>query len=123
MQERITSAEAATLRSALKRKNKYRNIRVDVMGITFDSKKEARRYTDLRMLLKGKAITELVIHPIYRMMVNSQHICDYEADFAYVEKEKQIVEDVKSGITKTRAYRIKVKLLKALYPDVIFREV
>jgi hypothetical protein len=49
-------------------------------------------------------------------VVNGQKIADYVADFSFVDENgKATVEDVKSGPTKTASYRLKRKLVKALY--------
>jgi len=43
-------------------------------------------------------------------------ICRYVADFGYIENGAVVIEDVKSKITKgLPVYRLKKKLMKALY--------
>ncbi len=93
-----------------KRNNdKYRNRKVILDGKTFDSKKEARRYVELRMLLTIGEIQDLKCQVTYELSV-----CKYVADFTYLKDSTLIVEDVKSPATrKNRAYRIKNKLMKA----------
>mgnify|MGYP003141561719 CR=1 FL=1 len=54
--------------------NKYRNVKTSVNGITFDSKKEAGRYTEL-LLLKGQgAIKDLELQPSFDLIVNDKKI-------------------------------------------------
>jgi hypothetical protein len=57
-------------------------------------------------------------------MVNGEKIGRYVADFRYVDTATGVVtvEDVKSGPTKTPVYRLKRKLVKALY-DIDITEV
>ena len=93
--------------------NKFHAQRAEVDGITFDSKKEAARYGELKLLLKAGEITDLELQVTYPMIVNKQKVCSYRTDFRYTEKGKQIVEDVK-GI-RTSLYGLKKKLLKACY--------
>lgn len=96
---------------------KYKAIKTTIDGIAFDSKKEALRYLDLKVLERGGQIRNLDLQPVFKCMVNGHHICTYKADFAYFEGEKRIVEDCK-GYKKGGAYaiyRLKVKLVKALY--------
>jgi len=95
---------------------KYRNKKTVVDGMTFDSKKEAQRYQDLKLLQLGNDISDLKIQPEFKLHVNGFLVCKYRADFSYTERGEYIVEDVKSEITrKNRAYRIKLKLMKAVH--------
>lgn len=101
----------------MKRRGKYNNKKTVVDGITFDSKKEAGHYKVLKALEKAKKISDLELQPSYRLEVNSQLICRYRADFRYKEKVgRKLVEvvcDVKG--VRTGMYRIKKKLMKAIY--------
>ena len=50
----------------------------------------------------------------------------YTADFQYTEvqffRDQIIVEDVKGGkATQTELFKVKVKMFKKLYPELIFR--
>lgn len=93
--------------------SKYRNLRTVVDGIRFDSKGEAARWLDLRLLEQAGMITDLQRQMPYPMTVNNVLICTYRADFTYREKGRFIVEDFKG--VKTKDYIMKKKLLKALY--------
>lgn len=97
-----------------KKKEKYRRKKTTVDGIEFDSKKEADRYVQLLLMERGGDISGLVVHPPFELAINHVKICDYVADFKYFDKSscKEIVEDTKGY--RTRAYRIKKKLMLAL---------
>ena len=98
--------------------NKYRAKKVSLDGFLFDSKAEARRYAELRLMQKSHDIEVLQVHPIFQLFVNGIKIASYIADFRYVDlhKKKLIVEDVKSPVTaKLPAFRMKKKLMLALY--------
>lgn len=89
----------------------------------FDSQKEARRWSELRLLERAGQISDLSRQVRLPLRVNDQLVCTFIPDFTYTEDGRQVVEDVKSPITrKLPAYRIKVKLLKALTGAVV-REV
>ena len=105
--------------------NKYRNIKTVVDGITFDSKKEAARYSDLKLLETAHHILHLETQPKFPLMVNGKKVADYIVDFKYLSPEKNdwIVEDVKSEATKTSTYRLKKKILEAQEPPVIITEI
>lgn len=95
--------------------NKYKAIRTTVDGITFDSKGEARRYQQLLLLQKAGAISNLQHQVVYPVEINGMKVCRYIADFTYVEGSKTVVEDFKSPASITPLYRLKKKLIKALY--------
>ena len=84
-----------------------------VDGIVFDSKKEAKRYGELKLLEKVGEITNLEIQPKFACVVNGKKICGYVADFRYETQNGEVIEDVK-GI-KTRIYSLKKKLVEALF--------
>jgi len=95
--------------------NKYRNKVLKVHGQSFDSKKEYSRYLVLQQLEQEGKITDLRCQVRFNLQVNGERVCAYIADFEYYQNGEQIIEDVKSEITrKNPVYRIKKKLLKAL---------
>ena len=92
---------------------KYKNHPTEVDGITFASKREAERYKELKLLEKGKAITNLQLQVSFDLIVKGHKICRYVADFVYSEKCVQKVEDCKG--VRTRDYILKKKLMKAIH--------
>lgn len=95
--------------------SKYHNVKTDLDGYTFDSKKEAGRYQDLVLLQEAGEIKGLVVKPEpYSFDYQGRHICKYYPDFYYVEGNLGIVEDVKGG-PRTQVFRIKAKLMLAFY--------
>jgi len=93
--------------------SKYGAIKTVVDGITFASRKEAKRYTELKLLELAGEISRLELQPRYDITINGVKVCTYVADFRYFGKAKQIVEDCKGF--KTPLYRLKSKLVRALY--------
>lgn len=102
--------------------NKFNAKKTIVDGITFDSKKEARYYMQLKMLLKAKNIKERVVkielQPRFDIKVEGKQIAFYKADFRVTFADNRIeIIDVK-GLKKGCAYqmfRLKKKLVEALY--------
>lgn len=97
-------------------RSKYHNIKVELDGVRFDSKKEAQRYQELLIMEKANLIVNLTIHPEFKIEMNKHKICKYIADFSYLQYNipndtKFIVEDVKG--VKTSVYRLKKKLMLA----------
>ena len=108
--------------------SKYGAHRTEVDGILFDSKREAARYQELKILEKSGEIKDLVRQPVFTLQ--EAFMCDgkkersitYRADFMYEENGRTIVEDVKG--MKTEVYKIKRKLFLYQYGDrYTFREV
>lgn len=103
-----------------KRRSKYGNHKVEFDGYEFDSKKEARRYAELKLLEKAGEIKDLklqkafVIQPsFFDKQGKRQTAIKYYADFCYVTKDGEtVVEDVKSPATRKNAvYRLKKKMM------------
>ena len=99
---------------------KYNAIRTEVDGIVFASKAEAKRYSQLKLLERAGEIKNLELQPSYDLEVNGVLICRYVADFRYMVRGGQKVEDVKG--VKTPVYKLKKKLMKAIY-NINIREV
>jgi hypothetical protein len=107
--------------------NKYGSKKVEVDGIVFDSKKEAKRYQELLLLEKAGAIQDLqrqvkfVLIPAQREPdtigkrggihrgKTIEKECSYYADFVYQEAGETVVEDTKG--MRTTDYIIKRKLM------------
>lgn len=102
------------------RRSKYRNIRTELDGRVFDSKKEAARYQELKLLEKSGQICNLECQPEYELRVNGELICKYRGDFKYTKNGDEVCEDVKSAPTKTPAYRIKKRLMRAIHGIEIY---
>lgn len=103
---------------------KYHNRKVENNGIVFDSQAEAKHYGYLRLLEAAGDISGLHVHPVYTLQeafiyrgIRVRAIT-YEADFAYIEDDEQVVVDVKG--VETEVFKLKAKLFKRLYPDVRF---
>ena len=97
--------------------NKYNAKKLTIDGIKFDSKKEANRYQELKLLERAGEISGINIHPKFRLSDgfdwNGKHYrpIDYYADFSYhdLDTGKVVIEDVKG--VKTTVFRLKMKLL------------
>ncbi len=122
----VADIERRNLKISEPKRHKYGAEKTPVDGYTFDSKKEASRYLELKILLKAKQIYALDVQPVYPCSIHTADgqaiwVCDYRADFRYYETDPktqlgiQVVEDVKSKATRTAVYRLKKKLVEAIY--------
>ncbi len=99
-------------------KTKYKSKKTILDGITFDSKKEAKRYAELKLLLKTGQITDLELQREFILLPSQkgengkvkERAVKYKADFVYKDKNgKLFVEDTKGF--RTAEYIIKRKLM------------
>jgi hypothetical protein len=93
---------------------KYGNQRVEIDGHKFASKKEARRYQELRLLERAGEIVSLKLQPRFDLYVKDQKVCAYVGDFSYFRGGKQLVVEDAKGF-KTDVYKLKRKLMKACH--------
>lgn len=104
---------------------KYRNKKTYVGELKFDSKKEAERFSLLKLREKAGEILDLQLQPRFPLVVNGKTVATYVGDFRYLDAKGRVhVEDTKSAITrKNPVYRLKRKLFHALYPGLMIEEV
>lgn len=99
--------------------NKFHAKKTEVDGIVFDSKAEARRWGELRLMEKAGLISGLQRQIPFDLTVNGHLICRYVADFVYVTRDSMetVVEDAKGVLTPE--FRLKAKLMEAIHGIVI----
>lgn len=95
---------------------KYGNRKVEVDGIEFDSRKEAQRYWELKLLQRAGQISDLQLQKEFELIPAQyetfprygktgkrlqdgkrciEKSCTYKADFAYMKDGQLVVEDTK----------------------------
>lgn len=119
-QQQIAQKLLAREREKAELENKYHAERTKRGELSFDSKKEARRYDELMFMLKAGRISELKLQPQFTLQEayttpegDRIRAIRYQADFSYRQDGELIVEDVKSEATKKlRVYQIKRKLMQ-----------
>lgn len=110
---------------------KYNNQKTMYNGIKFDSKRELKRYQELKLLEASGEIKDLKLQVPFELIPSQfetyerysdktgkrlkngkrciEKACVYIADFVYTENGKTVVEDTKGF--KTKDYIIKRKLM------------
>lgn len=105
---------------------KYHNTKTVLNGIKFDSKLEAERYAQLKILERAGVIRGLELQPSFDLIPSFKkngktwRKTVYKADFRYIlcEGDIIIIEDVKgSTAVITDVFRLKQKLFEYKYPD------
>ncbi len=104
--------------------NKYGARKTVIDGMVFDSKAEANRWCELKIMERCGAISNLERQRKYPLINKSRYggeIC-YIADFVYRENGATVVEDVKSKATATPLYKLKKRLMAEIH-GIEIREV
>ncbi|MDU2024506.1 MAG: DUF1064 domain-containing protein [Finegoldia magna] len=114
----------------MRRYSKFNAKKTVIDGIKFDSKREAERYCELKLLEKAKEIRNLELQPRFLLQDKfkdkqgkTHRKIEYVADFLYIDKQgRNVVEDVKGVLTDV--YKIKKKMFFKKYDDQYeFREI
>lgn len=138
---RLLPPKAPPVAGDIPKESKYHNTKVAANGISFDSKKEARRYQQLMAAQQAGAITDLRLQVDFTLQEayttpDGERIraIRYRADFTYkvccaglhllpvlgcedieywrsLPPGSPVVEDVKSRATKTKDYILKKKMM------------
>lgn len=109
---------------------KYHNKKTVIDEIKFDSKLEAERYAQLKILERAGVIRDLELQPEYELIPSFRkngktwRKTVYKADFRYIlcDDDKTIIEDVKgSTAVITDVFRLKQKLFEYKYPELTIK--
>ena len=93
--------------------SKFNNERVVTEDGAFDSKKEHRRWCELKLLQLAGEIRNLRHHTKFKFEHNGVLIGTYEADFDYFRGNEYVVEDSKGF--ETDVFRLKAKMMRAFF--------
>ncbi|MFV5592799.1 DUF1064 domain-containing protein [Acinetobacter junii] len=114
------------------KRNKFNAQKIELDGMTFDSKKEHKRYIELKAMQQRGEIFGLEHHTKFELATKTKlegekrakPALRYFADFTYyISTGEYIVEDVKSAETrKLASYRNKKHLMKTVF-NIDVREV
>jgi hypothetical protein len=99
----------------MKSRNKYGAKKTFYDGITFDSRGEAMRWADLKLLERAGEIKHLQRQVPYVLTAHGKPICKLIVDFTYMEKGRLVDEDFKSDATTTPVFKLKAKMFAAQY--------
>jgi len=106
-------------------RSKYGAQKTEVDGIVFASKKEAKRYSELKIMEKAGEISHLELQPRIKLFsgdvpvrFDSGRQATYVGDFRYFSKrdDARILEDCKGY--KTTDYKLKKAFVQAQFPGL-----
>ena len=89
-----------------------------VDGILFDSKKEARRYGDLKLMRKAGVVSFFLRQVPFHLPGKTTYRCDFVVFYA---DGTVAFEDVKG--MRTQAYKLKKRQVEELYKPVVILEI
>lgn len=112
-----------------KKQAKYHNEKVLVDGILFDSKKEANKYSELQLLKRAGVVTKIELQPKFLLQAGYRDYqtkrwvrpITYVADFRVTYADGR-VEVIDTKGYRTKEYRLKLKLFRQKYPEIVFVE-
>ena len=104
-----------------KKENKYKNKKIYIDDIKFDSKAEAERYCYLKALMKAGEVISIKLQPEFELQPafvkdgKKYRAIKYIADFQIMWKDEYVtIEDVKG--VETKEFKLKRKLFEYKYP-------
>lgn len=110
----------ATVRAPKSRRSKYGAHKTQYNGRMYHSAAEARHAMELDILAKAGKILGWIPQPVKRIEVNGILICKMILDFEVkLALGRYYYDEVKGH--ETAVYKLKLKLLKACYPDIDLR--
>lgn len=121
MKDRMTASELKEMQSRKGKVSKFKAQRVEVAGIKFDSKKEAARWAELKVLERAGVIRDLELQvPIMLegrdkpMLTRTGKQMKLTVDFTYIEVETglRIFNDSKG--MPTRDYEVRKSAAEAM---------
>jgi hypothetical protein len=102
--------------------SKFGNVKVEIDGYKFDSRKESEFYGSLKIKKQAGLIKDFKMQVPYNIVVNNIHIANYFLDFE-VENNDGTIEyiDIKgkdkktNKFIKTGVFALKKRLVEAIY--------
>jgi len=88
--------------------------------VLYDSMREATYARELDLRVKAKDIMAWSGQPKFPILVNGKKICTYIADFKVINNDGS-VEYVDTKGYETSIFKLKFKLIKALFPEINFK--
>lgn len=92
-------------------KHKFHAIRVEYDDIKFGSKKESKRYLELKALQKSGDVVFFLRQVPFHLPGKVKYLCDF---LTFWVDGTVTIEDVKGYATKE--YKIKKRLVESIYP-------
>lgn len=118
-----TKTKSPGLPGGNQKENKYKNIKTVIDDITFDSKKEADYYCQLKILKRAGEIKDFGLQQRYELLPTfkkngtTYRAITYVADFV-IDNLDGTTDVVDTKGVETQVFKIKQKLFEYMYPDL-----
>lgn len=99
-------------------RHKFNAVRCEEDGIKFASKKERKRYQELKLLKSQGVVIQFLRQVPFYLPGGVKYICDFQVFWA---NENVTFEDVKG--LKTPQYKNKKRLVEATYAPITITEI
>lgn len=101
------------------RANKYGAVKQEYRGVKYDSKREAAHAAKLDLLIRAKEVDSWERQVAIPLKVEGVLIATYRIDFKVKFRDGRVEYHEVKGFS-TQLWKLKFKLAKALYPDLVF---
>ena len=106
---------AAEFRQQVAKPSKYRNQPITLDGIRFQSKAEARYYSQLKLREKAGEVYGVELQKPFVITINGILICTYRCDFSFYDHKEDRVRVIDVKGFSTPVFKLKAKMVKAQY--------
>ena len=124
-QEYINSVKGQPKKQEPAKKPKYKNKKIEIDGIRFDSRDESLYYLYLKKCRDKRSIVDFELQPKYELvpkfkyMGQNRRAMTYSPDFKIIRLDKsEYVVDIKSMGTSTQQGELRRKLFEYYYSEI-----
>ena len=99
------------------KRSKYGNVKTVIDGETFDSKIEGEYYHHLKLRERIGEVYGIIRQKQFVIELSGTRICSLKVDFYFYDRRTRGMRavDIKGGPTDTQVFRLKAKLVKAMF--------
>lgn len=97
------------------RKNKFGAVKTTLDGITFDSKREAAYYAELKIRERVGEVVDVELRKPFSLVINGQLIGTYRCDFAFYDNRTKCYRVVDVKGMETREFKRTKRLMRAIH--------
>lgn len=115
----LSREEGKRLLAKKPRQNKYRAVKTVVDGITFDSKREAAYYSELKLREKAGEVADVQLQKPFVLTINSEVIGTYRCDFAFYDNVRRTYRVVDVKGVETKEFKRTKRLMRAIHGIVV----
>jgi hypothetical protein len=99
------------------KRSKYGNVKVVIDGESYDSKIEAEFHHHLKLRERIGEVYGIVRQKQFVIELGGTRICSLKVDYWFYDRRTRGMRavDIKGGVSDTQVFRLKAKLVKAMF--------